>query len=192
MTTRLSSEEAKRRVVVAARELAGESGMSALTIDAVAARSGVAKTTIYRSWPTIEELRIETVGSLVAELPTADTGDLLGDLEEVADTFAATVAGGMRPLMLSVLEAESRDRRLTEIRQNLMAANADPLSAAIRAAIDRGEIADSVDVDLASDLVRGPLFVRLVIECRPTTSEQRTALLRAAIAGIHQLATDPS
>ncbi|MEM9610435.1 MAG: TetR/AcrR family transcriptional regulator [Actinomycetota bacterium] len=188
MAARLSSDEAKRRVVHAARALAAESGMAGLTIDAVSARSGVAKTTIYRSWPTIEELRIETIGSLIAELPTPDTGSLQGDLETCAEMFDAhVVGGGMRPLMLSVLDAEARNDRLVNIRQNLMAANADPLAGSIRKAIDRGELPDDIDIELASDLVRGPLFIRLVIEGRPTTPEQRSSIIRAAITGMADL-----
>ena len=138
MATRLSSEEARRRIVDAARELAEESGMTGLTIDGVAERSGVAKTTIYRNWPTIEELRVEAVGSLVAELPTPDTGDLQKDLEICAEMFSgAVVDRGHRALMLSVLGAEADSERLLELRRELMTCSTNPVEQAIVNAVKR-------------------------------------------------------
>ena len=189
MATRLSSEEARRRIVDAARELAEETGMAGLTIDGVAERSGVAKTTIYRNWPTIEELRVETVGSLVAQLPTPDTGDLQRDLEACAEMFAATVVDrGHRALMLSVLGAEADSERLLELRRELMACSTNPVEDVIVAAVERGDLPADLDVTLASDLVRGPLFVRLVIDGIPTSPQQRATIIRAAIAGMPELA----
>ena len=188
MATRLSSDEARQRVVDAARDLAEAEGLAGLTVDAVASRSGVAKTTIYRNWPTIEELRIDTVGSLVANLPTPDTGDLQRDLETCAEMFAASIVDrGLRPLMLSVLGAEADSERLQQVRRDLMDCSTNPVDEVIAAGVQRGDLPAELDVSLASDLVRGPLFVRLVVDGLPTSAEQRAAIIRAAVAGMQQL-----
>ena len=75
------SDEARRKALEAARELIVEKGVVNLTIEDVAARSGVAKTTIYRHWPERTALIVDTVNAMFEHLRTPDTGSLRGDLE---------------------------------------------------------------------------------------------------------------
>ena len=75
------SEEARRKALAAATDLIVERGVGNLTIEEVAARSGVAKTTIYRHWPERASLIIDTVRASFEHVATPDTGSLRGDLE---------------------------------------------------------------------------------------------------------------
>ena len=75
------SDEARRKALDAARELILDKGVVNLTIEDVAAVSGVAKTTIYRHWPERTALIVDTVNAMFEHLRTPDTGSLRGDLE---------------------------------------------------------------------------------------------------------------
>ena len=78
------SEEAHRAIVEATLTLLDEGGYTALTIEAVAERAGVGKTTIYRRWPSKLELVVEAVGELRPPGPPDDTGSLAGDFAAFA------------------------------------------------------------------------------------------------------------
>ena len=68
------SDEARRKALDAARDLIVEKGVVNLTIEDVAARSGVAKTTIYRHWPERTSLIVDAVNAMFEHLRTPDTG----------------------------------------------------------------------------------------------------------------------
>src|SRR6476620_10356561 len=75
------SQEADRAILTATVELLAERGLAAMSIEEVAARAGVGKTTIYRRWPSKGLLALDAfVGSFREEQPLPDTGTLRGDL----------------------------------------------------------------------------------------------------------------
>ena len=75
------SQEADRAILTAAVELLAERGLAAMSIEEVAARAGVGKTTIYRRWPSKGLLALDAfVASFREEQPLPDTGTLRGDL----------------------------------------------------------------------------------------------------------------
>src|SRR5262245_63553337 len=74
------SERVRTAVLGAALDLIDECGVHGLTVEAVAARSGVAKTTIYRHWPTKAALTVACLDQLHGPKPTPNTGDLRADL----------------------------------------------------------------------------------------------------------------
>ena len=71
-------------IITATRELLAEGGVGRLTIEGVAERSGVAKTTIYRRWRSKSELVGEALRTLRQDEPPPDTGSFRGDLRELA------------------------------------------------------------------------------------------------------------
>ena len=73
------SDEARRKTFEGGARLIVEKGVVNLTIEDVAARSGVAKTTIYRHWPERTALIVDTVNGMFQLLRTPDTGSLRGD-----------------------------------------------------------------------------------------------------------------
>src|SRR5260370_36921305 len=76
------SEKAHNAILKAAAELLLEKGLAAVSMDAVAARAGVSKATIYRWWPSKETLALEAVYRAWSDVgpPQPDTGSLRGDL----------------------------------------------------------------------------------------------------------------
>ena len=95
------SEQAHRAIVEATLTLLDEGGYTALTIEAVAERAGVGKTTIYRRWPSKLELVIEAISELRPPGPPEDTGSLAGD-------FAAFARGQVSRVARTALPASPR------------------------------------------------------------------------------------
>jgi AcrR family transcriptional regulator len=159
------SEESERAILDATRSLLQEGGFAELTIEEVARRAGVGKSTIYRRWPTKGTLVFEAfVIQFLSELPPPDTGSLRGDLLAVLRAWIDAVKGTDTGHTLVGLIAEvQRDPELAEV----WAAR---FVATVRAqhrllflwGIERREIAPTVDVEVAMDLLFGPGYHRLL------------------------------
>jgi len=155
------SEEAHRAILDATLELLVESGYSALTVEGIAGRAGVGKATIYRRWPSKLPLVIEAFSQLPG-FEDPDTGDLVRDLEtmlaDYLEVFRTTPLGSVvpplagelphNPELMKLFGAVARDRRR-------------PLLAVLQRGVDRGEIPPDTDLDLAADLLFGPITVRV-------------------------------
>src|SRR6266581_6307765 len=74
------SERAHEAILEATLDLLLEEGFTRMSIEAVAERAGVGKTTIYRRWPSKSDLVIDAIGGLQAEIPVISTGNLRNDL----------------------------------------------------------------------------------------------------------------
>src|SRR6185295_609677 len=158
------SQSARRSVLDATRALVEEGGYASATIEAIAARSGVAKTTIYRWWPN----RPALVGDLLMEMATAavpiPTGpDPLKALRTEMRGIAAVSDDLIGRLMTSLLGEAQHD---PEIRAALLDGLFHPRSAAtgkmIRQAQQSGLLRKDVPVPVAVDLLVGPLFYRML------------------------------
>ena len=104
-----SSEQARAEVRAAARDVLAERGVAGFSVDAVVERSGVAKTTIYRHWPSAHHLLVDTAAEGSGTMPTPNTGALRSDLIEILSTMAAKVdEPGMRARILDLLAASGR------------------------------------------------------------------------------------
>lgn len=149
--------------------LVGEEGVQGLTVDAVAARAGTSKATIYRRWPSKEALLLESVRELKAnDLVFEDTGDLDADLRRAYQAVAVGLntppVGDVLPHLLAVAATSP------EFRSELLAfvrSRRGPVRALLEAAVVRGDLPGDVDVDRVIDLMSGPLFYRMLILGEP-------------------------
>src|SRR5438270_10407102 len=103
------SAQAHQAILDAAPDLLADVGFEAMSVEGVAARAGVGKTTIYRRWPTKELLVIEAVRSIHAEHPILDTGNLRGDLRTLLqiaeDSKSRSLAQRLLPRFLGEVAA---------------------------------------------------------------------------------------
>jgi AcrR family transcriptional regulator len=184
------SDVARREALAAAADLIAERGVDNLTIEDVAARSGVAKTTIYRHWPTRGPLIIDAVRSCWAHLPTPDTGDLRTDLvrlfEGMVRVDLTSLAGRIMP---SLLGAAARDPELDRLTRELVEERARPVREILARAVARGELPADLDEEVALGLVVGPLLYRKVHRRQTLTQQYLEACIDGAIAGLR--ATEP-
>ena len=153
-------------IIRATLELLVAEGYRALTMERVRERAGVGKATVYRRYGSKAELVTAAVAHLHQELPLpADTGSLRGDFGEVAKAAveSADAAQWMTfmPRMLAEVAQEP------ELRDLFYAALVQPrrsvIEAVLRRAIERGEVRADVDLDLAVDLITGPMIYRIII-----------------------------
>jgi AcrR family transcriptional regulator len=186
MSRRARSEQA---ILNAALDLMAEHGVSGLTVDAVAARAGVGKQTIYRHWGSRARLVHDAIACTNDAIEQPDTGSLRGDLEallgQVARFLANPASGGVFP---SLLEAAERDPELAGLRAEHSEQKRAAFVVVLQRAAARGELADGVDVQAAVDLVVGPLFYRRLVAkgaLGPKTLQRHLDLvLRALLAEV--------
>jgi AcrR family transcriptional regulator len=185
---RTRSEEARRAALGAAVELMATQGVERLTIEEVASRSGVAKTTIYRHWPTRSELIIDGVRSCWPHLATPDSGELRRDLLELFDHKVrrdlSSTAGQILP---SLLGAAVRDPELDAVARDLVEERNRPVRQVLAQAQARGELAPGLDVDVALGLVIGPLLYRKVHRRLPLTKAYLTGCIDAALVALRAM-----
>ena len=155
----------KASIIEACAALIAEEGFSGVSIEAVASRSGAAKTTIYRHWPSREALLAEAFGVCAeAALPSPDTGSLREDLRVVMGSLAVKLNdGGWCSAIGSLADAASRDAELERLHQATLSNGRRPLTAILARAVERGDLPDGLDVEDAVALIAGPLFYRALI-----------------------------
>jgi rhodanese-related sulfurtransferase/AcrR family transcriptional regulator len=160
------SEKARQAILDAAAELLLVRGPGAVSMDAVAERAGVSKATIYRWWPTKETLALDALYLewAVAPPPARDTGPLRDDLLAVMRPWVAIVSTRPYGRVLAALIAEAHADAgfAEEYRARFHGPRREQSRAIVRRAIQRGEIPADTDVELALDLLWGPLFHRLL------------------------------
>jgi AcrR family transcriptional regulator len=149
------------RVLTTAFELLGESGVGGFTVDEVARRSGVAKTTIYRHWPSREALVIDACSRISDEQEVPETGSLEGDVTAILTNIGHLLGTARWSSVLpSILDVAERDPQFADIHRRIQHGHAAPLREVIDRAADRGEIAPTVDRSAMIAGLMGPLFYR--------------------------------
>jgi AcrR family transcriptional regulator len=178
------SEEAHRAILSATLGLLVEVGYSALTVEGIAQRAGVGKATIYRRWPSKLPLVIEAFGDLPA-FEEADTGTLEGDLDRILRSYVrvynTTPLGAVVPSLAGELP---HNPELMDLFAPVVKERRQPLIRALERAAQRGEIAPDTDLDLAADLIVGPMTVRVFFTPGKVSSKLVPAMIRLALDGL--------
>ncbi|MGH0030301.1 MAG: TetR/AcrR family transcriptional regulator [Myxococcota bacterium] len=178
------SEEAHRAILDATLALLVEVGYSALTVEGIAQRAGVGKATIYRRWPSKLPLVIEAFGDLPA-FEESDSGDLVTDLERILKSYLrvynTTPLGAVVPSLAGELP---HNPELMDLFAPVVKARRQPLMNALRRAASRGEIPADTDLDLAADLIVGPITVHVFFRPGKVPTKMVRPLLALALDGI--------
>jgi AcrR family transcriptional regulator len=179
------SEEARRKAIEAATDLIVERGVAALTIEEVAARSGVAKTTIYRHWPERPGLILDTVRASFQHVGTPDTGSLRGDLMAFfGGLVRADLSGKVGRLMPCLIDAASRDPEMELLLEQLGEEREAPIMEIIARAQHRGELPEGLDPHVVIGSIVGPIVFRKVMQRQPVDASYIEATLDVAITGL--------
>jgi AcrR family transcriptional regulator len=155
-----------------------DDGYEAMTVEAVASQVGVAKTTLYRRWPSKEALAVAAVHRLYADrVVAADTGSLRGDL--IALTMASYEFLITEPgqLLESLLRESGRLPVLKDLISRTTQDRRRPYYEVLDRGVQRGELPAEIDRDLVVDLVLGPLWTRVLI----TGADVSEAFARAVV-----------
>jgi AcrR family transcriptional regulator len=186
MTTDPRVMRSRAAILDACADLISEQGLTGVTIEAVAARSGAAKTTIYRHWPSRAALLIEAFGVCSgAPAPGEDTGSAREDLRQVLGSLARKLGDGdWVAAMGSLIDAAARDPELARLHAATIAERRRPLTDALARAAGRGELPADLDVDEAAALLAGPLFYRAMVAREPVTPGFVDAVVDAALPAL--------
>jgi AcrR family transcriptional regulator len=161
------SETARAAILDAAVAELQEKGFAATTVDAIAARAGVGKQTIYRWWSSKADVVLEGVMRLAAErIPMPDQGSLHADLLSfLGATFRQR---GQRPVLVGMMAQAVLDPVFGEkFREQFLFARRAALRSLLERAVVRGEIAPGADLELLIDVVYGVLWYRLLVDHIP-------------------------
>lgn len=159
------SARAHQAILDAALELLAEEGFEGMSVEGIAARAGVGKTTIYRRWATKEDVIIEAIRSIHAQAPVIDTGNLRDDL-------LALVKGAEREAPRSAIErllpralslAQTNPAVFEVYRDRLIAPRLKRIRELVERAIARGEVRADLDPHVAVDMFAGTVFFRLML-----------------------------
>ena len=158
---RRSKEAVENATLAATYELLTETGLGGVSVDEVSRRSGVAKTTIYRHWPTRSALLLEACLQFAPRLQPPNTGTLRGDLTAIALTIAQRLANSRWSTALpSVIDAAERDPDIAELQSRQHAGMMAAFGAIATRAKERGELAEAYDASELTAAIAGPLFYR--------------------------------
>lgn len=162
------SEAATRAILEAAIDLMAEDGYEGLTMEGVAARAGVGKTTVYRRWASKEALVRATVQAFVSWIPIPDTGSVREDLLALERQAVSVYRGRPGRLMPALVSAMARSSSLADaIRDDFLRSRRAALRTVLRKGQARGELRADADLELALDFLGGPLFYRLLVTGGP-------------------------
>ena len=151
----------KEAVLAATYELLTEAGVGGLSVDAVARRSGVAKTTIYRHWPSRSALVLDACSRLRPQPDVPDTGSLRQDLLALATDLASRLRSARWPAVLpSIIDAAERDPELADLHARLHAGMIMAFQVVVERGQRRGELSPRRDPSEVIASVIGPLFYR--------------------------------
>lgn len=182
----MARERTRSKVHAAALSLAGDRPVAAITMEGIAARAGVSKQTLYRSWSSTGDILFDALLARSLDengrVTVPNSGDLDVDLAALATGMIDELSDPTQERLLRAVTAElqSDDALAAQFRELL-------LTPQLTAISDRLRASDVRDPDDVTELFVGPIFHRWLLRSRPFDAEWVTAhverVLRAAGAG---------
>lgn len=178
----------ERRFLDATRELLAEAGFASLTVEGVAARAGVAKTTIYRRYRSRTDLALAVLLDMVGDVSTQpyaeDTPtELVRLVDRTVDLMGTSVMG---QIMKGLVSEVAADPELAQVyRARVVKHRLEEVSALVERGISRGELRAGLDPEMVTDLLLGPIYYRLFLSGSPLDrqfAERLVATLYPAFA----------
>jgi AcrR family transcriptional regulator len=166
-----------------------EGGLAAATMEAIAARAGVSKRTLYKYWPSRGAVALEgfmrnaaSSWSLPDDATAVEALTVL--VVSAARLFAATPAG---PLMRSLIaDAQAQDEIATAIREQWLRPRRAVAADLIRRGMAEGEFRADLDVEVTLDLLFAPVYYRLLLGHEPMTDAFATATVEYVVTGLRR------
>ena len=183
------SERSRTAILDATLALLHEVGYTDLTIEAIAARAGVGKQTIYRWWKgrgavVLDALAEQAAATASAALP--DTGDLEADLRPVVRAIVAELAdprlsATTRALTIETLASETYAEKVRDL---LLRPQLDSIKDRLRSARAAGHLRADADLDQAVELFIGPVYHRWMLRTGPLTEEYADGVVDLGLAAL--------
>ncbi|MFF0744596.1 TetR/AcrR family transcriptional regulator [Streptomyces sp. NPDC004111] len=174
------SERSRQAILAASIALCTEKGYGGVTMEAIAARAGVSKKTIYRWWSSKGAVLLEAIGQQTdSRAPFPDTGHLAADLyTQMTGVVRFLTTPPFGPAYIGILSELHHDEELTR------AVHTQIITPRFTAALDRlksaqrqGRLPLDADLELAVELLYGPLYYRYALRKPPHTPERIAELV---------------
>lgn len=160
-------------------------GYARMSIEGIARRAGVGKTAVYRRWRSKRHLVLDLVSAIAVQgLPAPDTGSLEGDLRLLYEVTSRALRHPVAGQIIPDLQAEAaRNPEIADALQKALREGQQGVASGIvAAATARGEVREGADLDLALDLMSGPLYWRAVVVRGPKLPKPYLATLARTTA----------
>ncbi|MFB6721081.1 TetR/AcrR family transcriptional regulator [Kribbella sp. NPDC056345] len=183
---RRRSDRARTAILTAATEAVAELGYAKTSIEGIASRAGVGKQTIYRWWSSKGAVVLEALVADQPEVEWPDTGDLTADLRLVlratVDEFADQAnSATLRALMIDMQQDEELSRQvITRVLGPQLAATKRRLESAQQA----GQVAEGIDLDVAVEIIFGPIYHRWILRTHPFDQAYADTLTDLAVRAL--------
>jgi AcrR family transcriptional regulator len=180
------SERARQAILTAASELLARDGFVAVTVEAIAARAGVSKATIYRWWPNkaavVTESFLELTSPRITFIPT---GSVREDLRLQMQRLAEVLAGpGGQVIAALIAESQSDPVVAEAFLTRWVLVRRRETRAVIEQGIANGELRSDVDPDVVMDALYGPIYFRLLAHHLPLTTAFAEQLADHVLRGL--------
>lgn len=178
--------EADRAILQATLKLLTDRGYAGMSVERVAAEAGVGKTTVYRRYPSKEELAAAAVGALKDDLgPPPNTGNTRNDIVDLIFQNQGALEHGTGFAMIgALLVEERRNPELFELfRERIMRPRRDEAISVLQRGVDRGEIRADVDLELVVHAMVGAMIARHILGI-PESREQIEETVDTIWAGL--------
>jgi AcrR family transcriptional regulator len=170
-----------------------ERGYADFSIDAVARRSGVHKTTIYRRWPTREALLVYALDTRSdRDLLIPKVGSLRAELQQFGELVLAKLTSTHgNALLKSLVSAADESPDVREKVGKFWRERLDAGAAVLSRAVDRGELPPDIDADLMIEAFLAPIYLRVLFSQAPVTTEFLGQLIEVLCDGAPGASSPP-
>ncbi len=154
------SEQCEQAIIEATLDLFAEQGFEGVCVEAVAARAGVGKATIYRRWPNKEELLLAAFGSLKSPFPEPEGVSVREDLLAMVQVMCADKADPRKARRYALLlgEGEKYPRLMARYKETVVEPRREVMRTVIRRGIQTGELRPDTDVEIAMLTLTGVIM----------------------------------
>jgi AcrR family transcriptional regulator len=160
----------RMRVLAATSELLIERGLSGASVDEISRRSGVAKTTIYRHWPTRADLLRDACSTIGTPQDVPDTGSFATDVIALMTNLVQLLRiAKWTSVLPSIIDAAERDPEIAKMYSKLQKGYSMPFKTVILRAMERQELPSDTDPAVLIAALTGPLFYRRWFSREPLT-----------------------
>jgi AcrR family transcriptional regulator len=185
-TATTATMRTREAILEATRALLAESGVQGLTVEGVAARAGVAKTTIYRRWRSKDELALAVLIDMVEQVVAVpDTGDtrqeLIAFVNGAVRILGSTLMGRVMQGLVSDLATDPDLGKA--FRERVVAIRVAEAKRLVERGIARGDLRRDTDSELVHELLFGPIYYRLLLSGAPLTDDLAERLVDAVLSG---------
>ncbi|KOG87000.1 TetR/AcrR family transcriptional regulator [Streptomyces varsoviensis] len=159
-------------------------GYAELTVEGVAQRAGVHKTTVYRRWKTRESLVVDALAEhFTTDIPTPDTGALESDLRALAQALVQSMTDPVgKAVQTAMLSDAGRLPEVAEARRRVFADRIRRAEPVVVRAVERGELPAETDPAELFGTLAAPVYFHLLISADPAVEDTAERAVRITLA----------